>query len=99
MRKLGNKVSYHPRVVEQDIPYLDNSIRRRIQNAIETRLSMNGELYGASLRGSLKDFRKLRVGDWRVIYRMEHAEIVIWAIGHRKEVYRIATKRTKNTKI
>lgn len=31
--------------------------------------------------------RRLRVGDYRVIYRVEADELTIHAVGHRKDVY------------
>jgi len=50
--------------------------------------------YGFYLRGSLKGYRKLRVGDWRVIYRVvDDKEIRIIAIGNRKDVYKFANIR------
>jgi mRNA-degrading endonuclease RelE of RelBE toxin-antitoxin system len=32
---------------------------------------------------------KLRVGDWRVIYEIGRDVIVIKAVGHRREIYRL----------
>jgi len=49
--------------------------------------------YGYYLRGSLKGYRKLRVGDWRIIYRIIDKEIRIIAIGNRKDVYKFANIR------
>ncbi|WP_428548836.1 type II toxin-antitoxin system RelE family toxin [Roseiarcus sp.] len=31
---------------------------------------------------------RLRVGDWRIIFDVRRAEIVILAIAHRREIYR-----------
>ena len=50
-------------------------------------------LYGQPLRRGLKGYRKLRVGDYRIIYRVEGEYVVILKIGHRKEVYPDAGKR------
>lgn len=35
------------------------------------------------------EVRRLRVGDHRVIYTIEHGELIIWIVhvGHRSEVY------------
>ena len=49
--------------------------------------------YGFYLRGTLSGYRKLRVGDWRIIYRIVDKEIRIIAIGNRKEVYKFANIR------
>ena len=66
----------------------------RIENAIKKRLIINPIKYGFYLHGSLKGYRKLRVGDWRVIYRViNDKEIRIIAIGNRKDVYKFANIR------
>jgi len=49
------------------------------------------ELYGKPLRRSLKGYRKLRVGDYRVIFRIEKHFIKIFVIQHRsKNTYQLA---------
>jgi len=87
------KIKYHPKVKNDDIPRLSPNIAARIENAIINRLLVNPVKYGFYLRGSLKGYRKLRVGDWRIIYRIVDKEIRIIAIGNRKDVYKFATIR------
>jgi mRNA interferase RelE/StbE len=87
------KIKYHPKVKNKDIPRLSSNISVRIENAIRNRLMINPIKYGFFLRGSLKGFRKLRVGDWRIIYRIVDKEIRIIAIGNRKDVYGFAKIR------
>lgn len=87
------KVRYHPKVKSEDIPRLDSNIAIRIENAIRKRLTVNPIKYGYYLRGSLKGYRKLRIGDWRIIYRVVDKEIRIIAIGNRKDVYNFANIR------
>ena len=81
-------VQYHPLVVRQDIPKLDAMIRRRIKGAIEQKLVTAPETFGVPLRRSLRGYRKLRVGDYRVVFDMEEDRCVILAVGHRKDIYR-----------
>jgi len=69
------KIKYHPKVKNDDIPRLSPNIAARIENAIINRLLVNPVKYGFYLRGSLKGYRKLRVGDWRIIYRIVDKEI------------------------
>jgi mRNA interferase RelE/StbE len=46
------------------------------------------------LRYSFKGARRLRVGDYRVIYRIEPEDlVVIVKIGHRRDVYRERSRR------
>ena len=87
------KIKYHPKVKNEDIPRLSSNIAVRIENAIRNRLMVNPIKYGFYLRGSLTGYRKLRVGDWRIIYRIVDKEIRIIAIGNRKDVYKFATIR------
>ena len=87
------KIRYHPKVKNEDIPRLSSNIAVRIENAIINRLLINPIKYGYFLRGSLRGYRKLRVGDWRIIYRIVGKEIRIIAIGNRKDVYKFANIR------
>lgn len=45
--------------------------------------------FGKPLQHSFKGYRRLRVGDYRIIYRIEQSSyiVVIVAIKHRKEAY------------
>lgn len=78
---------YHPDVLKHDLPRIPQNIKAAIRRAIEERLLTEPVLFGQPLRQSLKGHRKLRVGDYRVIYRIGRDEIIILKIGHRKEVY------------
>lgn len=86
-------IKYHPKVKSEDIPRLSSNITARIENSIKNRLMVNPIKYGFYLRGSLRGYRKLRVGDWRIIYRIIDKEIRIIAIGNRKDVYEFANTR------
>lgn len=80
-------VQYHPLVVRQDIPKLDAVMQRRIKRAIEQKLTTGPEIFGVPLRRSLRGYRKLRVGDYRVVFRVSGATVCILAIMHRSVVY------------
>ena len=79
-------LSYHPEIAK-DISGLPKNIKARIKKGIENRLLTDPIKYGKPLRRSLQGYRKLRIGDYRVIYRIENNIIIILKIGHRKEVY------------
>ena len=82
------RIEYLDSVVREDISGLSAAARRRIRKAIETKLSSNPIEFGKPLRYSFKGARRLRVGDYRVIYRLEPPDVVlIVKIGHRREVY------------
>jgi len=86
-------IAYHPDVVEKDIPQLSPFDKDKIKKAIEEKLVVYPELFGKPLRRSLKGYRKLRVGDYRIIYRIEGERVKILYIGHRSIVYEKANKR------
>ena len=86
-------VLYHPDVALKDISILPKNIRERIALAIEVRLTEHPEKYGAPLRNTLKGYWKLRVGDYRVVFRIAGKEVIVFAIMHRKEVYKYIQKR------
>lgn len=90
--KCPNTIVYHPKVKE-DIEPLDKKQRSTIAKAIETRLGNEPQKYGKPLRGSLKGYWKLRVGDIRVIFKITGNEIWILGIINRKMVYEKILKR------
>ncbi len=87
------EIFYHAMVAKKDIPKLSEEWRSKIKKSIENKLTISPELFGKPLRRSLKGYRKLRVGDYRVIFRIERLTIKIFVIGHRKDVYNIADSR------
>ena len=87
------EILYHEAVVKEDLPRLSSVWRRKVRDAIETKLTVEPELYGKPLRRSLKNYRKLRVGDYRVIFRIDGQQVKIFVIGHRSKVYVSAGKR------
>lgn len=52
-------------------------------------------LFGKTLAGDLKAYRKLRFGPCRVICSVEGSSVKIDKIGHRSTVYKEAMKRLK----
>ena len=87
------ELRYHPDVRDVDIPQLNETLKKRIKKAIEERLSIFPDQYGEPLRKTLKGYWKLRVGDYRVVYKVEGNEVWIFAIINRKDVYKMIAKR------
>lgn len=85
---------YHPDVVRIDIPKISSTWRVKICKAIEQRLATEPALYGKPLRRSLKGYRKLRVSDYRIVFRIEGRVVKILMIAHRSTVYEVIKKRT-----
>lgn len=86
-------IVHHPLVVTKDIPQLDAFWRREIRDAVRSKLTAKPEIYGIPLSHTLKGFRKLRVGDYRVIYQVVGKKVRTLIIDHRSRVYKKAEKR------
>ncbi|MBI4119881.1 MAG: type II toxin-antitoxin system RelE/ParE family toxin [Parcubacteria group bacterium] len=86
-------VIYHHLVVHDDIPKLSREWKEKVRRAIEERLMNHPDLYGKPLRRSLKGYRKLRVGDYRIIFKIEKNAVRVLIIQHRSIVYGEAEKR------
>jgi mRNA interferase RelE/StbE len=85
---LTYRIEYLRSVVVDDIPALPKSAKRQIRRAIETKLTTHPFELGKPLRYSLRGARRLRVGDYRVIYRIEPPDVeLVVKMGHRREVY------------
>lgn len=82
-------IDYLKTVTDEDIPALPTTARARIKKAIEDRLMTDPVGFGKPLRYSFKGHRRLRVGDYRVIYRIDNKThtVIIAVIKHRKDAY------------
>ena len=81
------RIRYHPDVKAKDISKLNRTIQKRIKTGIEQRLLVSPEKYSEPLRRTLKGYRKLRVGDYRIVLKIESADILVLGICHRKDVH------------
>lgn len=67
---------------------IDNPYRLRLCDAIE-KLKTNPAA-GSVLKGEFTGLRRIRIGDYRVVYEVQNEQLVILVIrvAHRREVYR-----------
>ncbi len=84
---------YHPAVHSDDLPLIDRKMKDRIRRAIEERLQTSPHEYGEPLRKTLKGYWKLRVGDYRVVFKILESEVWILGVRHHKEIYQDIDKR------
>lgn len=73
----------------KEISKLDHIVKRKIKEAIETKLLIDP--ISSSLK--LKDFkidgaRRLRIGNYRIIFFIEAKFIEILRVDHRREIYK-----------
>jgi mRNA-degrading endonuclease RelE of RelBE toxin-antitoxin system len=80
------------RCKKEDLPELP----KRVQASLLSKLGLlQSELhYGKPLRGPLKQYRSIRLGRYRVIYRYEPERDVVWVVavgirraGNRDDIY------------
>lgn len=89
------QVIYHPLVLREDVPALNRDIKDRIRRAIEARLTRAPQDYGKPLRGTLQAYWSLRVGDYRVIYRIEPPFVKVLQIANRRDAYEAGMLETR----
>ena len=59
----------------------------RILDKIDAELTLDPEKF-PSLTGPFAGLRKFRVGDYKVIFAILYADVLILRVQHRKDVYR-----------
>jgi len=72
--------------VGKDLAGLGQAEARRILDKIEKELPARADAYPV-LKGRFSGLRKLRVGDYRVIFAVLGTRVLVLRIGHRREVY------------
>ena len=72
--------------VEKDLARLGKSEARRVLDKIEKDLSARAAGYPV-WKGQFAGLRKLRVGDYRIIFAILGPQVLILRIGHRREIY------------
>jgi mRNA interferase RelE/StbE len=81
-------VKYDPRAIKE-LTKLDEPVARRVATTVEA-LGGDPRPQGARALVGYPGFWRIRVGDYRVVYTIEDAELVVLAlrIAHRSNVYR-----------
>lgn len=87
---MSYKVEYTKTAMKQ-LKKMDKKIAAFILAYIEEKLvdCENPRLYGKSLQGNLIDKWRYRVGDYRILVKIEDEKIIITVVevGHRKDIY------------
>ena len=78
----------------RQIAFTPAATRQWLKLAPEVRQRIRAKLdvFAASGQGDVKKLKgqagaRLRVGDWRVIFYEDDEQIIIAAVGHRREIY------------
>ena len=73
--------------VQKDLLNLGRSEANRILDKIEKELYSRADTHSA-LKGAFAGLRKLRVGDYRVVFAISEQDVLVLRIGHRREIYK-----------
>jgi mRNA interferase RelE/StbE len=78
---------HYTRSAARAIRNLDPQVKGRIRAAVEK--LTEDPTRGKPLQLTLRGLRSWRTGDWRIVYRVKGQllEILVVAVGHRREVY------------
>jgi len=74
---------------KKELSRLDKSVQKRIAAYLKERVALDPKSFGKPLRSNLKGLWRYRVDDYRILCRIEDAQLVVLVItvGHRKDVY------------
>ena len=84
------KIEYLENAKGKYFQIIPNDKKILIKRAIEERLTVDPVSFGKPLRRSLKKHFRLRLADYRIIYRVNEAckVVTIVAIEHRIDIYK-----------
>ena len=73
--------------VQRDLKKLSKAEAHRVLNQVEEELSENADTHPV-LKGQFAGLRKYRIGDYRVIYAILGADVLVLRICDGKDVYK-----------
>ena len=82
------RILYNDDVTRRIIPSLPSRDKEIIRRAIDERLTFDPVNLGKPLQHNLKGYKSLRIGNWRVIYRLEGENVIICDIVDRRDAYK-----------
>jgi len=85
---MPHRVLYNDDVTTRIIPSLPKRDKGIIQRAIDERLTSDPVNLGKPLQYNLKGYRSLRIGNWRVVYRLEGKSVIVCDIVDRRDAYK-----------
>ncbi len=93
------QIKIHRHVLEEDFKKIPPFDQKQILRAIQKKISVTPEAYGKPLHGEFIGYWRLRVGDYRVVYKIVKDEVLVYFIkvGIRRDdqVYRELLSRLK----
>ncbi len=83
------KISFEERA-NKKLSKMDKKTKQEIDKFISEKLLVDPIRHSEQLAGPKKEFRKARVGDYRLIIQIKHHEIIVLVldVGNRQEIYK-----------
>ena len=85
------RIEFEP-AARRELDKLDNTVARRILKFLYQRVGKldDPRRIGERLQGTLSEFWKYRVGDYRLICSLkdDRLVVIVLRVGHRREVYK-----------
>lgn len=93
------QIKIHRLVLEVDFKKIPSIDQKQILGTVQKKLSVDPKAYGKPLRGEFSGYWRLRIGDYRVVYKIVKDEVLVYVIkvGIRRDdqVYRELLSRLK----
>jgi len=85
------KIEFLESVLKKDLGKLSSPVKSQVHKAICSKLPIDPYLYGKPLQFAYKGHRRLRVSDYRIIYKIDEPKKVVYIVrvSHRKDIYDI----------
>ena len=74
------QIKIHPLVYQEDFKAIPSKDQIEILKTIQKKLSLHPEQYGQPLRREFARYWRLRVRDYRVIYRIIKEEVIVLVV-------------------
>jgi mRNA interferase RelE/StbE len=81
-------IHFDRKVIRRDLPAVPSANIEQIMRAIHERLTVDPIGLGKPLTGEFKGLYRLRVGDWRIIYKVEDGNVIIRFVRLRRDAYK-----------
>lgn len=74
---------------KSDFRHLDRTVAQRILDRLQRLAETVEETPHVALKGRLRGAYRLRIGNYRAVYMLEHSKrkVVVLEVGHRSSIY------------
>jgi mRNA-degrading endonuclease RelE of RelBE toxin-antitoxin system len=79
--------------VEKDLKHISQKHRALLHTVCVDKLRADPVGSGKPLQHTLKSYRSMRVGVYRVIYSISRKTVYLLSVGHRADIYQRAVRR------